>query len=80
MSGAGQSTEGMRNIAAQPSPALPTLAWFADLWLARQTGDRQREARARHQLRSLGVDVLIDEARTRDAETLVARRKQEVDK
>jgi len=36
------------------------LVWLAELWFARQSGDQDREATARRQLRSHGVDVLID--------------------
>jgi hypothetical protein len=49
------------------------LTWFAELWFARQSGDRDREATARRQLRERGVDVLIDESRLRH-HVAVARR------
>lgn len=45
-----------------PDPA-GALTWFAELWLARQSGDREREAIAKRQLRDQGIDVLIDSDR-----------------
>lgn len=46
----------------EPPPGVEVgpLTWFAELWFARQSGDPDREATARRQLRNLGVDVLID--------------------
>jgi len=41
------------------------IVWFAEMFMARARGDRERENLARHQLRLLGVDVLIDVERLR---------------
>jgi hypothetical protein len=41
-------------------PSVSPLTWFAELWFARQSGDPDREATARQQLRVQGIDVIID--------------------
>jgi hypothetical protein len=42
--------------AIQANPII----WFAEMFMARGRGDREREDVARQQLRELGIDVLID--------------------